>query len=334
MTPLTPFDHPGLTRSLNGSPPDRNVRELVGTVRKIVWMSPAGEAVIARLCSGEVVRGSLAEVNGTSNGGGAGGLTVGVAYRFLGSWSSHPKYGDQFVFTTFVRDTPSGHTGVTKYLTEVAPGVGQRRADLLWSLFGSEAVAVLRSDPGRVVAAGILTEATAQEASEALAAAAALERTKIDLFTLFAGHGFPGRLIQACIDEWGARAAATVRRDPFTLLVNELPGCGFKRTDRLYIDLGFPPDRLKRQTLCCWHALREDTAGHTWLRKGAAVEAVERLCAGKGVNPERAIELGLRSGWLAQRESPAGVVWLAEWGKAEAERRVADSVRRLLGGRS
>jgi exodeoxyribonuclease V alpha subunit len=326
MAPLTPFDHPSFARGLNGSPPDRNVRELVGTIQKIVWMAPTGEAVIAKLCSGEVVKGALAEVNG-----GADGLAVGAVYRFLGYWTCHPRYGDQFAFTTFVRDTPHGYAGVTKYLVDEAPGVGQRRADQLWDAFGPEAVAVLRSDPGRVVAAGILTEATAQEASEALAAAAALERTKIDLFTLFAGRGFPGRLIQACIDEWGARAAATVRRDPFTLLTGGLPGCGFTRCDRLYLDLGARPDRLKRQTLCAWNALREDDRGNTWVRKGAAVEAIQRRCAGAAIDPDRAITLGLRSGWLAQRELPAGVPWLAEWARAEAERRLANAVRRLLG---
>src|SRR5262249_12119937 len=168
-----------------------------------------------------------------------------------------------------VKDTPHGHAGVVKYLMDEAPNVGRRRADQLWDAFGPEAVAVLRSDPRRVVPAGILTESAAREASEALAGAAALERTKIDLVGPFAGRGFPGKLIQACIDEWGARAAESIRRDPFTLLTKDMPGCGFKRCDRLYIDLGGRPDRLKRQMLCAWNALREDGTGDTWIRKGA-----------------------------------------------------------------
>jgi exodeoxyribonuclease V alpha subunit len=317
-------------RGLDGAPPDRNARELVGVVQKIVWMAPSGEAVIAKLCSGEVVKGALAEIDGATDGSGDG-LAVGIAYRFLGRWDSHPKYGHQFAFSTYVKDTPHTRAGVVKYLMDEAPNVGRRRADQLWEAFGPEAVAVLRSDPGRVVAAGILTEAAAQEASEALAGAAALERTKIDLFSLFAGRGFPGKLIQSCIDEWGARAAASIRRDAFTLLTKDMPGCGFRRSDRLYIDLGGRPDRLKRQMLCAWNALREDGTGDTWVRRGAAVEAIQRQCAGAAIDPDRAIMLGLRSGWLARRETPAGVFWLAEWGQAEAERRVADNVRRLLG---
>ena len=84
--------------------------------------------------------------------------------------------------------------------------------------------------------------------------------------------------------------------------------------------------------LCAWNSLREDTTGHTWHRQGAAVEAIQRSVVGARVNPEAAIELGLRGGWLDRREDPpsSGYYYLAESEKARAERRLADSVRRLL----
>ncbi|HZT79597.1 MAG TPA: AAA family ATPase [Gemmataceae bacterium] len=299
---------------------DRAARELVGTVGRIVWAAEDGSAAIARLESGETVRGPI--LDGEE-------LVPHVAYRFLGRWEDHPRYGRQFSWQTYVKDAPHSRTGVVKYLQEEAPNVGKKRAEQLWEAFGSEAVAVLRTEPNRAVAAGILSAEAAREASDALQKAARLEKTKIDLFALFAGRGFPGKLIRACIDLWGARAAEQVKANPFSLLLNELPGAGFQRCDRLYLDLGGRRDRLKRQTLCAWNALRQDTAGNTWLRKGAVIEAINKHCAGPKVNPEAAIALGVRGGWLAIREQPAKVWWVAEFDAALAERRIADRLRDL-----
>lgn len=308
-------------RQLEGRPvaADRNARELVGQVAAVLWSSPEDGAVIAKLSSGFVVKGTADEDE----------LQSGVTYRFLGRWDTHHKHGDQFKFETYVKDTPHSRAGVIKYLMDEAPNVGRKRAEQLWEAFEGQAVEVLRTEPAQVVQAGILTEHQATEASIALAAAARLEKTKIDLFGLFAGRGFPGSLLQACIDEWGARAADRVRRDPFTLLINDMPGAGFKRCDRLYLDLGYKKDRLKRQMLCAWSALREDTNGHTWHRINTAVEAIQRNVTGAGLDPVAAIKLGVRGGWLKTRRDPPQILWITEAHKALAEQRLADRIRAL-----
>jgi exodeoxyribonuclease V alpha subunit len=84
---------------------------------------------------------------------------------------------------------------------------------------------------------------------------------------------------------------------------------------------------------CGWHALREDTTGHTWFRMGYAHAAIERAVSSSNVNPQRAVELGVRGGWLSTHESPAGsgYLWIAEAEKARAERSLAANVQRLLG---
>jgi exodeoxyribonuclease V alpha subunit len=321
-----PRDHLDRLRRLNGEPADRSGRELIGVVDAVLWTALDGTAVIARLHGGRVVKGPLAAEDNES-------LECGVSYRFLGRWEDHPRHGAQFTFSTYLPDAPHSRPGVIKYLQDEAPNIGRARAEKLWQEFGTEAVAVLRAEPARVVAAAILSACQAAEASAALRAAEALEATKIELFSLFAGRGLPGSLIRACISEWGARSATVIRRNPFALLINDIPGAGFRRCDRLYLDLGLPADRLKRQMLCAWHALREDTTGHTWLRMGYALAAIERAVSGSNVNPQRAVALGVRGGWLSTHESPpgSGYLWVAEALKASAERSLAADVRRLLG---
>ena len=89
-------------------------------------------------------------------------------------------------------------------------------------------------------------------------------KTKVDLIGMFKGYGLGERAIQDCLQKWGARAAQVIRRDPFKMLVAQIYGAGYDRCDRLYLELGLPPRRLKRQMLKLWSDIKKDYSGHTW----------------------------------------------------------------------
>jgi hypothetical protein len=95
----------------------------------------------------------------------AGDLRPSATYRFLGRWTRHALYGEQFAFGTFTRHAPHDETGVCRYLRQEAPHVGEAIARRLWEKYGSEAVAILRTRPGEVAAAGLMPAAHAEEAA-------------------------------------------------------------------------------------------------------------------------------------------------------------------------
>lgn len=304
----------------NPDPHDATKREHVGKLNQILYCDPSRPFVILRLTDGRVVMGSEHP----------NFFVRGQLYRFLGRWEDHPQKGWQFRFSTVVRDTPGGRTGLVKYLVDFAPNVGRVTADRLWSTYGPDAIRVLREEPGRVQEDRIMSLAAAKEAGAALADGIALERTKVDLFTILDGRGFPGQLIDDAIRRWGVKAPAIIRRNPFAMLVNDLPGAGFKRCDRLYTDLGHKADRLKRQVIYLWNWCRESSDGHTWHDGPDAVKALRTGIPGlAGVSPKLAITLAKRAGWLRLRKDDAGKLWLAESEKAANESAVARHVRRL-----
>jgi exodeoxyribonuclease V alpha subunit len=298
---------------------NRTETEHVGTAYKIRWYDDESRVVIAELRTGLAVKGQCAP----------GELQADVSYRFLGRWEDHHRHGLQFVFQTFVPETPASRAGVEKWLRDNARHVGEITAGRLWMKYGPEAVDVLRLDPARVASDGLLPLEHALAAAADLQRVADLQRTKIDLFGLFDRRGFPRTLIEACIRMWGARAADMVRKNPWLLLTRELPGCGFKRVDRLYLDLGGNRSRLKRQMLAAWHALREDTVGHTWVKRGAVVQAVRGAVPEGCARPDDAIALGLRARRLATYTDATGRAWTSEYQKAKNERIIAECVRRL-----
>jgi exodeoxyribonuclease V alpha subunit len=296
----------------------RSETELVGVVQDVKFYDSASGAIIAQMRSGEIVKGECED----------GEIEPGIAFRFLGGWVAHHRWGQQFAFRSFVLHTPASENGVRKYLATLCRGVGGVIAGRLWDAYHEAAVEVLRTDPARVVADGIMREDVAHEAARDLVANAAMEATKLDLYALFDGRGFPRRLIRDVIARWGVRAAQKVKASPFRLLVEDFSGCGFKRCDKLYLDLGHDPHALKRQMLAAWNALHEDTDGSTWLSRGVAVRAIRGCVGDTHARPDDAIALGVRSRWLAVCERD-GAKYVAEAGNARAERELAAKVAAL-----
>jgi len=164
----------------------------------------------------------------------------------------------------------------------------------------------------------------AEEAAAELRRLAATEDATIDLIGLLSGRGFPKATAKEAIRAWGNRAAKLVERNPYLLMA--FRGCGFLKTDAMYLDLGLPPARLKRQALCAWHAIATDSEGHTWYPVEMLAEAIRQKVAGASVNPVRACRLAKRAGMIAFRKDVGGRIWAADGKKARAEEYVARAV--------
>lgn len=294
---------------------DRISREHVGEFSRAIFSDDERPFVILKLADGTSCCGPATSTE----------FHPGQQYRFRGRWRDG-KFGPEFVFETYTRELPLNRCGVVKYLRDFCSHIGQVTAERLFDKFGADAVRTLREDPFRVANSGLLSPAQAQQAALDLERVAQFEHTKIELFDLFAGRGFPGQLINRTIAAWGIAAPDVIRRNPFSILVRKFPGCGFRRCDRLYLDLGKHPATLKRQALAAWSILRDDRTGSTWIDANTVAAAVDAMIPNS--DPFRAMILLRRAGWIRVRRAGANrFVALRE--RADAEQRVADNVRRL-----
>lgn len=261
-----------------------------------------------------------------------GALRAGLTYRFYGHWHNHPRFGEQFIFAAFTVETPATEDAVVAYLQQCT-GIGPSIARRLWDNYGSNAIAALRLNPDKCAdeVKGLKPE-TAKKASEFLQKLEGVERVKTDLLGLLSGRGFPKRTVDEAIKRWGSDAAVAIRNNPYLLMA--FRGCGFLKTDKMWQELRLPPDKLKRQALCAWHAIARDSEGHTWHPLSVAQGAIRQRISGTSkvdrrgrpvVNPERATELAVRSSMLT-RSSWLGCDWISEGKKAWAEERVARAV--------
>lgn len=323
------------------------ITELVGELSRERWRSreAGNDFVIAEIVAKLVADDGQENESAVIVKGNApiGEFIPGLTYRFGGRWDDDrvdPRTKEvekQFKFTHFTKAEPHSRYGLVSYLSKFAPGIGPVIAGRLFDEFGTDAVKVLREFPAKAVAAlaggsgrSLLTQEKAEFAADKLKTMGRMEDTKIELVGLFHGRGFPHQLVDQCIKVWGVLAPKRVARDPFSLLVRRLSGCGFARCDRLYNDLGLPTGRLKRQMICLWHSLKSDNAGNTWFPAEQCKTLLEQSVSGVKVNFVRAVNLGLRSRWLAKYRDSDGKLWLAEFAKAENERVVAERLADML----
>lgn len=259
-------------------------------------------------------------------------LSPGLTYRFYGHWTTHHRHGRQFAAQSQIVVTPHFESGVIAYLQR-GPRIGLVIAKSIWAAFGSESVKTLRETPDVVVET--LREKRVRGFTQERARAAAmyfdqckqLEDAEIDVIGVIGGRGFPRDTLCRAIGQWGNKAADTIRRNPFLLM--RFPGCGFARTDALYLELGHDPARLKRQTLCIWHGISRDMSGSTWFPATTIDQQLRRYVAGATVNPVRACRLGIRAGVLAVRRNGTALPFITERRRDRAEQVVADSTARL-----
>jgi len=268
-------------------------------------------------------------------------LTAGLHYRFFGKWTQY-KGEQQFSFNSFVALAPVDRESIITYLSihGAGHGLGKVRAAKLCDEFGQEAVRVARTQPEKV--AEYLTSVgyrykvdAANGLASTLAKGEAKEQIKLDLVTLLSGRGFPKSIVDTIIQEWGNRGAMIVRRNPYRLM--KFAGCGFKRCDAMYLDLGLPAGRLKRQALCAWYSLAQNTDGHTWF-SWKVIDAYLRTNIGAAkVQVERAIELAVRARLIMEvrtvgvdgaLSASGDARWFAEWEKAVSELQICERVCR------
>lgn len=256
-----------------------------------------------------------------------GQLQPGMLYRFWGQWREHWRHGRQFCFTAFTAEEPPTEEAMIAYLKQ-CPGVGDTIAACLVEQFKLDAVRMLREEP-EVACADVprFSEKKAREAAAYLKEFKTVEKTKIDLLELLRGRGFPKKTIERAMAEWGSAAAWAVRRNPYLLM--KFRGCGFLLTDKMFLDLGHNPARLKRQALCAWHCIARNSEGHTWYPEGIAMSAIRQSVAGAKADPERALWLAYRGQLLAHTVQQSQC-FTAETRKASNEHRLSEYVRDAL----
>ncbi|HEX6087457.1 MAG TPA: ATP-dependent RecD-like DNA helicase [Thermoanaerobaculia bacterium] len=159
-----------------------------------------------------------------------------------GDWREDRKYGRQFVAESVSLVVPTSRDGIRKYLAAGhVKGVGPKLASRMLDHFGTELLQVIDRDPQRLLEIPGLGKGTLAKIANSWNA----QRGVRDLLVFLAQHGLGGARAFRIQKQYGDRAIAVIRENPYRLAA-EIRGIGFHTADAMARGLGFAADSPER----------------------------------------------------------------------------------------
>jgi len=235
------------------------------------------------------------------------GVQPGESLRLAGCWITDRKYGEQFRVDSYVTVKPATLVGIERYLgSGLVRGIGKVMAARLVKHFALTTLEVIDRDPDR------LTEVPGigPVRSARIRRAWAEQRQIQEVMVFLQSHAVSPAYAVKIYKEYGDRAIAVVRDDPYRLAV-DIFGIGFKTADRIAANLGIPPTSPRRAAAGVLHMLGElSDQGHVFAPRGRLVEEAAEMLAVEPTRVESAVDDLARAGSVVVEPlpGPGGVV--------------------------
>jgi exodeoxyribonuclease V alpha subunit len=226
----------GLAPSAARPPHSHSVLEAV--LERITYANEETGYTIARVATERTGRDLLTVV------GPLLGAQLGESLRLTGRWSSHPKYGRQFHVDSFTTVLPATIQGIRRYLgSGLIKGIGPMMAERMVAHFGTEVLAIIEEQPGRLIEVHGLGPKRTQRIADAWEEQKAIKEVMVFLSGIGVSTSLAVRIYKAYADD----SISVVRSKPYRL-ASEVWGVGFKTADTIAQAVGIPhdsPERIK-----------------------------------------------------------------------------------------
>lgn len=206
-------------------------------------------------------------------------IALGEHITLHGHWTNHPKFSWQFEASTVEYPMPdTAEDGLCNYLaTDPAfKGIGLVKAKLIAAKYWAEFDAVIREEPEKIAEVGKLSMDKVMEIR-----AAWCERSDINAVSSWlSGYGLTHGQVKKIAARYGNKAKQILTADPY-LLIEEVDGFGFIRTDEIALKMGVSKTHPGRIRACLLDLIRleAEEGGHTYIeRKGLIKSALKKLC--------------------------------------------------------
>ncbi|MBK6846560.1 MAG: ATP-dependent RecD-like DNA helicase [Proteobacteria bacterium] len=229
------------------------------------------------------------------------GIQPGENLRLRGWWVHDRKYGEQFRVHSYLTIQPSTLVGIEKYLASgLVPGLGRAIAARLVERFQLETLDVIEKQPERLREVEGIGPVRSLRIREAWLEQRAIKEVMIFLQS----HGVSTAYAVRVFKQYGARAIAVVRQNPYQL-ASDVLGIGFKSTDKIAASLGIPRDSPQRAEAGVRYLLGElADQGHVFFPHERLVAAATQLLELDVLPVEQAIAAQLAAGALVREPLP------------------------------
>ncbi len=251
----------------------------------------------------------------------------GKRYELSGEWGVHPRYGEQFAFSSFKEVEPTTEDGIAAFLASgVFKGVGPVTAEAIVKKFGSEALKIIQNEPDKLTEVPGIGKMRAASIAESYAQHREFAQTVIELSAYDISAASCTKLYKA----YGANAPEIVRENPYRL-ISDIYGIGFRKADKIAEKLGFErehPQRIKSGFLYYLESLAGE--GNSYAPRDEFVEhCAQFLDVTRSDVAEVIIDLVIDGSIFLEDLDGSQIVQLSRYNRAE--RKVAERISALAG---
>ena len=251
-----------------GNIKNKQSESLEGVLERITFYNEENGFLIGKL-KGQTKAAEIAVV------GKAPKVQCGETLVLTGSWTTHPKHGRQFSFTSLKSKLPASAYGIRKYLASgLIHGIGKTYANKIVDHFGADTLRVISEESGRLREIEGIGKLRAKSIKEAWEEQKAVREVMMFLQT----YGVTDALCLRLVRKYGNSAKTILETEPY-LIIREVKGIGFKTADKIALNLGLASNGPARIDAGVLHTLQEsEDEGHTHVeRRELALNAANLL---------------------------------------------------------
>ena len=236
--------------------------ELQGQLERITYHNDENHYTIARL----KVRGrrDLVTIIGSLVS-----VAPGEMLSLKGTWSMHPKYGEQFKIETYETLVPATVGGIERYLgSGLIKGIGPVMAKRLVERFREQTLDVIEGSVGRLAE----VEGIGAKRIEMIRTAWDEQKEVRNVMLFLQSHEVSSTYAAKIYKQYGKESITVVKENPYRL-ASDIFGIGFLTADKIAQKLGIPRDsqiRAEEGILYVLQKLAED--GHVYYPRASLIE--------------------------------------------------------------
>jgi exodeoxyribonuclease V alpha subunit len=256
-------------------------------------------------------------------------VSPGETLKLIGSWERHPKFGEQFKFTSCETVVPATLHGIERYLgSGLIKGIGPVMAKRLVGKFGTDTLEVIEHHTERLAE----VEGIGSKRIEMIKAAWQEQKEVRDVMLFLQSHDVSSAYAAKIYRQYGRESIAVVKDNPYRL-ASDIFGVGFRTADTIAAKLGMPKDSPLRAEAGVLYVLQQLAGeGHVYYpHDGLTDECLKILDISAGIIANAITALSAEKKIVTEGTSVyLAELYAAERGVAEYLTSVSRAPRRLF----
>ncbi|MCF0141217.1 MAG: ATP-dependent RecD-like DNA helicase, partial [Mogibacterium sp.] len=250
---------------------------------------------------------------------------IGSAYRVEGSFTVHPKYGEQFSVKSYEEMMPEGEEAITAFLASGAiAGIGPKTAERIVKLFGENTLKVMEETPERLLEVRGIGKKNYATIVESFAESRDFAEISLKLQDM-------GLEMPECVrifKMYGTESVNIIRENPY-VLVDDIRGINFTRADRIASLIGINEASEFRLRCAIKHVLKTWAVnGSTLMPESLLIEKTSEVTnIGEETIREWLLDMAFCGELQTDTVEEVPVIYLYDY--YHAEQRTAHNLRRI-----